>query len=185
MKSRRTNKTRRSRIIAAALTVVVLVILFQILRAPDYLATSQDGRIQFIAVKYERGTSFSTAFSSKLEAWVRDGLFKIGFRKVARTSFWMSSPPDSHFVVLEYSGDVDDVKPNLIRGELIQPNGTNYQLLAVGGGTHGLRNRQFAYWVLNGVARLDRQQCQLKVYLPEDSPTILPLSTKSDRDREH
>ncbi|MEK7683963.1 MAG: hypothetical protein AAB466_00925 [Verrucomicrobiota bacterium] len=53
-----------------------------------------------------------------------------------------------------------------------------YDLISVGSGTYGIQKRQFAYWVLNGVERLHPQEWQLKVYLPKDVPTLLPLSIK-------
>jgi hypothetical protein len=168
-------KTRRSWLILAAVVLAVLIGLYHFARPSRFLAASPDGRIHFIAVKFESGTSFSTAFGSKSEAWVRDVLFDIGFRKLRRTSLKMTSPPNSHLFVLEYAGDIGEVKPNYIQAELIQPDGTNYRLIPVGGGGYGIQKRQFACWVLNGVTHLDRQQCQLKVYLPEDAPTLLPL----------
>ena len=136
---------------------------------------SPDGRIRFVALKYESGTNFSTAFGSRPEAWVRDGLFNIGFRKVQRTSFKMSSPPNSHLFILEYEGDIGNVKANYIQAELVQPDGRKYPLLTIGGNRYGIEKRHFAYWVLNGVPHLDRERTQLKVHLPEDAPTLLPL----------
>ena len=168
-------KARPFTIIAAVAVFVILAGVFFFLRSPRYIATSSDGRIRFITLRYDSGTSFSTSFGSKPEAWVRDVLFTIGFRKVTRTSFKMTSPPNSHLFILEYAGEIGDVKPNYVRAEVVQPDGTSYRLIPVGGDRYGIQKRQFAYWVLNGVPVIDRQQCRLKVYLPEDAPTLLPL----------
>ena len=94
-------QTRRSICIAGPVLFLMLAGSFYCFRSPRYLAVSPDGRIHFVAVRYESGTSFSTAFGSKPEAWVRDVLFNVGFRKVQRTSFTMTSPPNSHLFVLE------------------------------------------------------------------------------------
>jgi hypothetical protein len=169
-------KTRRSICIAGTVLFLMLGGAFYCcFRSPRYLAVSPDGRIHFVAVRYKSGTSFSTAFGSEPEAWVREVLFDVGFRKVQRTSFKMTSPPNSHLFILLCSGDIGEAKANYIKAELVQPDGTKYRLIPVGGDRYGIQKRQFAYWVLSGVAHLDRQQSQLKVYLPEDAPTLLPL----------
>jgi hypothetical protein len=93
-------KAQRSWFIASAGAVVILAAL-QLFRSHRYLATSPDGRIQFVAIELESGSSFSTALGSKAEAWARDLLFDIGFRKVRRMSLKMTSPPNSHQFVLE------------------------------------------------------------------------------------
>ena len=168
-------KRGRYILVGVAILFLVLANALFFVRHPQCLATSSDGRIHFVAVRYESGTKFSTAFGSRAEAVLRDILFDVGFRRVQRTSFRMTSQPNSHLFILEYVGDIGDVKPNLIQAELVQSDGTKYRLTSVGGNRYGVQKRQFAYWVLNGVSHLDRHQSQLRVYLPEDAPTLLPL----------
>jgi hypothetical protein len=114
---------------------------------------------------------------NRVEAWIRDALFDAGFRKIAKTSLKMSSPPNSHLFILEYASDSESEKSKIIRAKLIQKDGIEYDLITVGGGTYGLQKRQFAYWVLNGFPTLDPKESSLKVYLPETAPTELPLPT--------
>ena len=147
-------KTLRYRLIAGALVIVAMAAVVFCLRTSRHSLTSPDGQIRFIRVNYQRGTLFSIALGSRVEAWIRDTLFDLGLRRVTRTSLKMSSPPNSHVFVLEYSGDTGDMQPNLIRAELVRNNGMQYDLISVGSGPYGIQKRQFAYWVLNGVERL-------------------------------
>jgi hypothetical protein len=67
------------------------------------------------------------------------------------------------------------VKQHSIQAKVLQPDGTEYPLITIGGNSYGFQKRQFAYWVLNGVPHLDLQGLKLKVFLPEENPAILPL----------
>jgi hypothetical protein len=168
-------KKRSSWVLAGSIVfVAMMAVLFLLM--PNELGSSADGRVRFLTLKWHSGTFFSTSFGSRPEAWLRDLLVKVGFRNVQRTSFWMKSPPNSHFFILEYMGDIGKEEPNQVPAELIEKSGIIHPLIPVGGNRYGFQKRQFAYWVLNGVPEMDREGCQLKVYLPPEKPAILPVT---------
>jgi hypothetical protein len=165
---------RRPALIASGLLIVVSVLWIFLRGHRPYLSSSSDGSVRFLEVQYYRGTNFSFAFGGRFEARVRDALFAAGIRRIQRTSFKMTSPPDSHVFVLEYSANLGQLKPNVIKAELVADTGRTYDLVTIGGGEYGISKRQFAYWVLNGVTNINLEECRLKVFLPPDIPSLLP-----------
>jgi hypothetical protein len=135
---------------------------------------SSDGKISFISASYYTGTNFDITLGSSMENSVRQLLWNCGFRQVQRMNLKMKSPPDSHVFVLEYDGDPGDQWSHEIRAELVTDTKT-YPLIQVGGGLYGLQDRQFAYWVLKGVTNVMMAQGHIKIYLPQNAPTALPL----------